>query len=429
MKTNKITENWIRQTKLEPDTSASMDSRILMDSYVAMPSEQVSSGRSGYRRIIMKTSVKFAAAAVFLFMVFAGWRVFDKSSSGVVWADVAQKVRQAKVVAYRAVTTMTGNPIFSNQGKGEIVSSTETIWMTQDTVKVETTTVNDQLTSNTYCTYLLPKEKKLVHVYPMAKMYYTEELNDNLLAKIKQQNRDPREWVQKIINSQYKSLSKTTLDGIEVEGLETTDPAITGGVFEKALARLWVDVKTGYPVQMEQDFDMNEGKTQMHIIIRDFQWDVAVDADLFNPNIPADFTPVQLKTLSTPDMDENTAIAGLKRYAELANQYPENLNPVTLINNSLKMIDSQSQGLSQSQVKDKTEEMIVSSNSLGGFYMTLVQDKKDPAYYGKTVTVGDGKAVLLRWKTNDTTYRVIRGDLSINEMSAEQLKQIEPKIP
>jgi len=35
------------------------------------------------------------------------------------------------------------------------------------------------------------------------------------------------------------------------------------------------------------------------------------------------------------------------------------------------------------------------------FYVGLVQDKKHPTYYGKTVTPKDADKVLLRWKVSD----------------------------
>ena len=59
------------------------------------------------------------------------------------------------------------------------------------------------------------------------------------------------------------------------------------------------------------------------------------------------------------------------------------------------------------------------------FYNKLVQDGNDPAYYGKDVTPGDANAVLMRWKISDDTYRVIYGDLSVENVSADQLKEME----
>ena len=70
-------------------------------------------------------------------------------------------------------------------------------------------------------------------------------------------------------------------------------------------------------------------------------------------------------------------------------------------------------------------EMIRPVQSLGMFYMMLEQGKKEPAYYGDTVTVQDAEKVLLRWKISDDQYRVIFGDLSTLDVSADELAELE----
>ena len=57
--------------------------------------------------------------------------------------------------------------------------------------------------------------------------------------------------------------------------------------------------------------------------------------------------------------------------------------------------------------------------------MAMVQDQKEPVYYGETVGPEDVEAVLLRWKINDSEYRVIFGDLSAMDVSAEKLAELE----
>jgi outer membrane lipoprotein-sorting protein len=425
---------------------------------IAQTQPQTITPDTGIRRLFMKRFMKFAAAAVIILGVLGGLHFLSPSGShGVVWAEVVQRVRQAKAFSYKMHITMTGEPATTNIDG--------TVWMTSDNRMVMEMDFNSQPGS---ITYLLPEQKKMVTVMPTMKKYMEVELTDDLTSKTKQQNQDPREWVQRMVYSQYKSIGKTTIDGIEVEGLETTDPAIAGGITENILARLWVDVKTGYPVQMEQDMDMNEGKTHMHSIIHDFQWMQDVDAAIFTPQIDADYTP--LPKIQMPKMDEPSAIEGLRKYAQLYGKYPDSLNMVNLMsgqakdmqNNTNKMMDPNQfkgmskeealskmtgidpnelkglskdeikkkiQGLSsQDQIISKTVETTLQFQPLAMFYMTLVQGKKDPAYYGKTVTPGDTQVVLLRWKSSDTTYKVIMGDLSASEMSAEQLKQIEPPL-
>ncbi len=77
----------------------------------------------------------------------------------------------------------------------------------------------------------------------------------------------------------------------------------------------------------------------------------------------------------------------------------------------------------------KTMEMMRPVQSLGMFYIMLVQDKKEPAYYGDTVTVQDVEKVLLRWKISDNQYRVIFGDLSALDVSTEELAELEELFP
>jgi outer membrane lipoprotein-sorting protein len=395
---------------------------------IALTQPQAFSPSTGTRRFSMKTFTKLAAAAVIILGVLGGLHFFhSNSSSGVVWADVVQRVQQAKAFGYQMQMTFTGEPL-----AGSPANMSGTVWMTADNRMKMEISADGKPGS---ITYLLPDQKKFVVVMSEMKKYMEMELNDDLLSKMKQQNQDPREWVQRMVNSQYKSIGKSNIDGIEVEGLETTDPAIAGGITEKILARLWVDVKTGYPIQMEMDTDMNEGKTHMHSIIHNFQWNQDVDAATFTPQI-SDYTP--LPKIQMPKMDEQSAIAGLQKYTDMTGRYPESLSLATLMDGVQKAAKDGSavknktfdpnrfKNMSQDELLKWTTEQTMSIQSIGIFYMTLVQEKKDPAYYGKTVTPGDTKSVLLRWKASDTTYKVIMGDLSVSEISADQLKHIEP---
>lgn len=255
------------------------------------------------RRLIMKPLAKFAVAAVVLFMTFTGWRVIDKSgTSGIALAEVAQCVGQAKAFYYQIRTTMTGEPLTdSNQSMN--MDGSVCVWFSADYGLKMEASVNNQLV---HTAYYVQDQKKMVSVMPAMKQYMEFDLNDDVLSKIKQQSHDPMQWLQKMVGSKYESIGRSTLDGVEVEGFETTDPAIAGGITENVLARVWVDVETGYPVQIEMDMDMNKGKTWMHIVITDFQWDLQADASFFTPDIPADYTAIP-KT-QNPKLDEPSQI-------------------------------------------------------------------------------------------------------------------------
>ena len=72
--------------------------------------------------------------------------------------------------------------------------------------------------------------------------------------------------------------------------------------------------------------------------------------------------------------------------------------------------------------------MMLPIQGIGTFYMTLVQDEKDPAYYGKTVTPADTDQVLMRWKVSDTEYRVIFGSLHAETVTADVLAELEASV-
>ena len=59
------------------------------------------------------------------------------------------------------------------------------------------------------------------------------------------------------------------------------------------------------------------------------------------------------------------------------------------------------------------------------FYAELVKADKDVAYYGDEVTSDDVDVVLMRWKISDDEYRVIFGDLATENVTAEELAELE----
>ncbi|MHC4525823.1 MAG: LolA family protein [Planctomycetota bacterium] len=88
MKPLKQTEDRLRHTKPDIETPAAMDSRILMDSYAAMGSGHPAAAPSGHyklRRILMKNTLKYTAAAVILIAATLSLTLFDKTVASA-WA-------------------------------------------------------------------------------------------------------------------------------------------------------------------------------------------------------------------------------------------------------------------------------------------------------------------------------------------------------
>jgi hypothetical protein len=292
--------------------------------------------------------------------------------------------------------------------------------------------------------YILPNEKKMYMIMPEQKQYIQMEFSDDILARIKKQSNDPRDMIKQFMKCRYNEIGKKVINGIEVEGFETTDPAYAGNQMEDLKVVLWVDVKTWLPVRVEMNMKMIE-QMKMEGVIEDFQWDVPVDAGQFVPVIPQDYTTPLPGGYKLPSISEESAIDGLKFSGQLLGRYPKKIDMMNLMSDIVAIKDSNNpteaalklketlQGqvskLPQEEQTQKVLEIMKPVQSLGMFYMMLVQDKKEPAYYGNVVGPNDANLVLMRWKTGDNEYRVIYGNLTAETVSAERLAELESKIP
>jgi len=434
--------------KLQLRASAELDKRVHDDISAALTkSEKTKSVQPepNIWRIIMKSRIiKLAAAAVIVIAVLAGLPFFSGNGSGVALADVLERIEQTQAFMYRMKMTVTGAmmsgmPDGKKEMEGAVTISNE-YGMKMEMTMTDADTGQKEMTQQMY---ILPDKRTAIMIMSEQKKYTRMEFDDDLLARMKRQNNDPREMIKQIMGCEYTELGRSVIDGIDVEGFRTTDPVSYGGAMENVELTLWVDVEKWLPVRTEMDFKMNE-QMQMQGVIYDYQWDIQVDVGEFEPVIPEDFTAFPTEGMKMPSMSEEAAVEGLKFFAEIFGQYPKKLNLMNLMQEFSTLKDSENltdAGLKlkeemKQMTKDeddehikKVMEMMRQVQSLGMFYMTLVQDKKEPAYYGESVGPDDADKVLMRWKISDNQYRVIFGDLTIKNVPAEELAELEELSP
>ena len=390
---------------------------------------------------IMKSKMpKLAVAAAIIIVILVGLPFLSHKKSGVALADVLAKVEQARAFMYKMKMTMSGAtmtsmPAGEQQMEGAVIISND--YGMKMEIDMTDPNTGKKMTQQMY---IVPDQKMVVSIMPERKKYMRMEFDDDLLARMKKQNNDPREMIKQIMGCQYNELGRSVIDGKEVEGFHTTDPAMLAGAGENIKYTLWVDAKSWLPVRAEMNFKMGE-QIEASSVIYDYQWDIPVEARDFEPVIPEDFTPISSEAIKMPSMTEEAAIEGLKYFVELSGQYPKKLDMLNLTKEfaelqkgeASKDAGRKSKG-EPNQVEfeqgiKKTMEIMRPIQSLSMFYMSLVQDKKEPVYYGESVEPGDGGAVLLRWKISDNQYQVIFGDLTTADVTAEQLAELEALQP
>jgi hypothetical protein len=419
-------EKLAKEIKIKPGVFN--DGRIITDAANTLE-RTASAANLAARLSLWRTSMrnpitKLAAAACIIIAVVAGIYFITGKTPEVTccaWAQIADKVAQIKTCVYRMHIQQSGG-LFGQ--KGQAVESKIYI-STNYGQKIETS-----LDGNVFQqVYVMADGNAEVLVMPSEKKYMRLVLIRDTQSKIKTQMQDPRDTITKFMTGPFKELGKDTINGIEVKGIEVNNPPAIRGVYNNFTGRTWVDVATEYPVRIEIETEIGTGAdtTKMFMVMDEFEWGTELDPGIFEPNIPSDYK--MMAEMKLPAQDEASAIEGLRVFAEMADgHYPSQMNVMTLTRESAeifgKKFGEQKTKPTDEQTQQITAEMMkVQAPVL--FYTKLAQDGNNPAYYGKDVNAGDADAVLMRWKTSDNTYRVIYGDLTAEDVNAEELKEME----
>jgi len=429
------------ELSIQPDA----DEQVFQNVLQARQKTKENSGLTWSRwRMTMKNPItKLAAAAIIAVAGIAGIVMWTHTGSGIALANVLAQVQQATAYMYQMTMTINGKgpsptPLNQNMEATILIAQDYGMKATMDTADLSSgKTIHQEM-------YMLPQEQAMVMLIPEQKQYVRMELNEDLTRKMRQQNYDPGTMLQQILNCKYESLGRSTIDGVEVEGFQTTDPNYLAGMMGQVDVKIWVDVKTQFPVRSEMN--MQVGEMKMQGVVHNFQWDYPATAAEFTPVIPADYTTPTGGPVKMPAMNEEGAIAGLKLFADLTGRYPEKLDLMTLMTQLGKIADSNSpalnkdnptlkqlfegmKGASKEELAKKTMDIMMPLQGTGMFYMMLKQEKKDPVYYGNVVTPQDADKVLLRWKLSDTQYRVLFGGLHAETVDAQTLAELEKNLP
>ena len=414
MKSKSEMERLAKKIRFSPNAAA--DERILTSAEAALEKSikaKSAALQPNIWRIIMKSRItKLAAAAAIIIAVILGLNIIGgPDMASVAWADVVKNVEQIRTSIYRTKTSIEG----LSYVKGGALQETEGYGY----YSAEYGMRRDKYENGKIIAveHWIPAERAIVTINPQTKTYsrrfFTEEEFRNKFKK-----REPKEIIKHFMTFEYTELGRKTINGVEVEGIEVNDPKIMlESLFESVVVRLWVDVETNLPVRVEMRGAASNGSVKCEQVVDVVELDGEVETSMFEPNIPGDYTLFSEAEIN--NKNEGVAVQGLRIFAEITDgQYPSSLAIVTAVNELWKARTGMK--LSKEEI-----EKGITIQSTCSFYAALDQADKDVAYYGDRVTADDVDKVLMRWKVSDGQYRVIFGDLSAENVSAEELAELE----
>jgi hypothetical protein len=129
----------------------------------------------------------------------------------------------------------------------------------------------------------------------LSRTYSRRALPDDARAEI--ESMDPKDAVREFLSAEYTKLGHKTIEGIEAEGIEIDDPSQAEANFQvdSCVIQLWVAVDTGLPILIEVDTVGKNGTLEVHTVQDNFQWNVELDASEFEPDIPEDYTLMEVE--------------------------------------------------------------------------------------------------------------------------------------
>ena len=346
--------------------------------------------RLNIRSNIMKSSIsKLAAAAVIIIAMILGLNfIGGPSKSGLVFADVVQRIRKARTVTFTTEIQL-------GQQTMRIENAQKEPGLKRAVMPGGLVVINDML------------QKKAILIYH-SKKQYTEKDLENAPAD---QTQDFFEYMRTLPDRANEVLAKKEMDGRMVQGFRVIEHGID--------ATFWVDVQTGDLVRVEGRFP-NAPKTR--IVATNFKFDVELDDALFSLIPPDGYTPKEPLKIDRSEINCQDLINLLRWFATTVEGglFPPSLEPVEFAKVGSEM---RKEGrVSEFRGTEDEKKQHVAKLARGMQFVMMMRPENDWHYAGKNAKLGNADTAICWYRPQGSqTYRVIYGDLSVKDVAAENL--------
>ena len=346
------------------------------------------------RSIIMKSSItKIAAAAVIMIAILTAIHFWGSPIEGIAWADVVQPILTARTVVFHVRSVDGENlPItrIMNMGTQRVRSEI----LSADGKTVQMIVICNYDTSQMLT---LNPEQKIAAIIDIKdlpeKPENFVEIMRNMITELQH---DP--------NVSIESLGKKEIDGRMAQGLRATDP--------EGELMIWADSQTSVPISIEQKWH------QIHYEFTDFEFDVVLDESLFSMDIPEGYSTMPKAMLSLTGATEQDLVETLRAWAELIRDgvFPKDFSTQAYMDDVPKIRKLASQHSQEQNMEGGLKF------ARGWIFFRLLKPENDWHYVGNGVKLGDAESPVCWYRPDGSeTYRVIYGDLRVEDVPAESL--------
>jgi len=346
-----------------------------------------------------KPITKLAAAAVIIIVVIIGIRHFGGSldGAGVAFADIVEPLLTAHTATFKATMKVKDGPTLTFDSM-----YMEPIHMRQTTA--DGVIVISDLEQGKIMT-LIPAQKQAV-VIEMINMPEDEDQSQfNMFYEIRRRIQEARAAEDELV----EFLGEEQIDGQSAIGYHIKRP--------EADITVWANSETKMPIR----FEVSTGPVTN--TISNIVFGVELDESLFDLEIPEGYM-VRTMRVDVSEPTEKDLIETLRLWSEhMDGGFPSTLDA----NAQMEFVKYQ-----QKKMKEKdqqpTEESVLEMQktimkmSRGGMFVQKLPPQSDWHYTGKDVEFGDADSAIFWYcPQGSETYRVIYGDLTVEDVAPENL--------
>jgi len=339
------------------------------------------------RKNIMKSPlVKLAAAAIIIIAVLIGLNPFEP---GITLAQVIKPILNSRTIIF------------------DMISGTDENAMTIHEIVVDSRIRRTMSNLPTMTMIIDMDNEQLLSLDTVGKTAFYADIKGDLGDMTRSYIGFVREIIRQLQEEQVENLGEQIIDGKKAIGFQ--------GEGKNEQVTIWADSQTAIPILIEVRIGQ-----EMAFMMKNFVFDAQVDESLVSMEVPNGYT-LKDAQVNLGNAKEEDFIESLRIWATILGQgvFPEAIDTGATMENMPVLI----QKLQQLNIPEEEGTKMGIDVGLGMLFQQTLDVSGNPwKYEGKGVKFGDTSKVVFWYQPKGSvTYRVIYGDLHVEDVSPENL--------
>jgi outer membrane lipoprotein-sorting protein len=339
------------------------------------------------RRTIMKSPVtKIAvAAAIIIIAVIIGINPFGNT---VTWAQVIEPILNAKTVVFDMIlgtddTGITSHEIVVGSRIRRTMSNIPNMTMIIDTDNAKLLALDNEGKTAAYA---------------------------DIAGELGDRHRSFINFVRQIISQ----LQEGQVEQLGEQVIDRQKAVVFVGKGRNEAVTIWADPQTALPIRIEAQIGQ-----ELSFTMKNFEFNADVDESLVSMDVPDGYT-LEKTNMDLGNSTEEDFIESLRIWAEIISDgtFPEAIGTES----AMKEMPTLVQKVKAMELSEEKGSQIGMSFAKGMLFHQTLESQGRWTYAGAGVKLGDAsKAIFWYQPQGSATYRVIYGDLSVKDVTPEDL--------